>query len=121
MHAATCSLRHERSGLPTTWPSYPITPRTCRPAARARSAIACVARSAPAARQPDVHVDEYRGPPDDSATAATSTVAAESTATVTRAPTLAAEATRQANGVERLVREQQVVPEPRLDHAFHLA
>ena len=81
------SSRVARFSSPTMCPSYPITPRTTSPAARARSA----------SRPASSGVHPQRGSPtftsmSTSATpprAAASIVASESTATVTRAPRLA--------------------------------
>ena len=102
-------------GSPTTWPSYPITPRTARPLDRARSASrACIAGRQPH-REPDVDVDQDLAsrrrwrPPRWSP--------AESTATVMRASRWAP--SRRAS--TRLVREEQVLTEPGLAMPLHLA
>ena len=84
-----------RSSSPTMWPSYPMTPRTVRPAARARSA----SRPASSGRQPQrgrptLTSISTSGTP---ARAAASIVSSESTATVTRAPAPASAPSRVAS------------------------
>ena len=62
MESCSISVRRDRSSSPTMCPSYPMTPRTDRPAARARvGQPSGVVGPTAAARQPDVDVDQHLG------------------------------------------------------------
>src|SRR5215207_3645467 len=83
MAVSVCSTRVARSATPTAWPSYPMTPRTVRPRARAVSASrpACSGGQPQRGMPTNTSITTSRRP----ARAAASIVASESTAIVMRA------------------------------------
>src|SRR6266704_339416 len=109
------SARSAASVRPTTWPSYPITPRTSSPAFLARSAtFPAAAGSQPQRGRPTLtSITTSRTPP----AAAASTVCGESTARVTRAPPAISAPSRRASRTSLASRRSW--PSPAADMPSH--